>query len=159
MQQKVQLAGVLLHEPELLVLDEPFTGLDPVNRRLVIDIILETAGRGVAIVLSTHLMEQVEALCGRVLLLHEGRSVLEGDLRSIREARADESLWIEIEGELPPHSRVARTQRNGERIRVWLAAECRPEEFIADLLRLGVRIRRFERALPSLDEIFVEAVS
>jgi ABC-2 type transport system ATP-binding protein len=94
MQQKVQILGTLLHDPALLVLDEPFSGLDPVNTRLVKDMILERRGPGRLVLLSTHQMAQAEALCDRVALIHEGSLVLYGDLRRIRER------WAGREGEL-----------------------------------------------------------
>lgn len=94
MQQKVQILGSLLHDPSLLVLDEPFSGLDPVNTRLVKDMIRERRGPGRLVLLSTHQMAQAEALCDRVALIHEGSLVLYGELRKIRES------WAQAEGEL-----------------------------------------------------------
>jgi ABC-2 type transport system ATP-binding protein len=94
MQQKVQIIGTLLHDPALLVLDEPFSGLDPVNTRLVKDMIRERRGPGRLVLLSTHQMAQAEALCDRVALIHEGSLVLYGELPKIR------ARWAEREGEL-----------------------------------------------------------
>jgi ABC-2 type transport system ATP-binding protein len=88
MQQKVQIVGTLLHSPDLLVLDEPFSGLDPVNTRLVKDLIAERRGAGRLILLSTHQMAQAEALCDRVAMIHRGELVLYGDLGSIRRHHA-----------------------------------------------------------------------
>ncbi|MHC4607201.1 MAG: ABC transporter ATP-binding protein [Planctomycetota bacterium] len=159
MQQKVQLAAVLLHEPDLLILDEPFSGLDPVNRRLVIDILKETAERGATVVLSTHLIDQVEALCREVFLIHKGRGILHGEVEKIREEHADNSVWIEPIGDLPEHPAVERTERADGRTRIWLRGGTTPEQLLQDLIRGGAKIRLFQRALPSLDEIFVKVVS
>ena len=101
MQQKVQIAAVLLHEPELIVLDEPFSGLDPVNRRLIIEIMQDVARQGATVILSTHLMDQVEALCRQVFLLNNGKGILEGEVQKIRESHADNSVRIEVADKLP----------------------------------------------------------
>jgi ABC-2 type transport system ATP-binding protein len=94
MQQKVQFIGTVLHEPELLVLDEPFSGLDPINQDVLEDIVLEFRGRGATILFSTHLMDQAERLCERVCLISQGRRVLEGDLAEIR--RTEQSRLHDI---------------------------------------------------------------
>ncbi|MBI2933483.1 MAG: ATP-binding cassette domain-containing protein, partial [Planctomycetes bacterium] len=120
MQQKVQLAAVLLHEPVVVVLDEPFMGLDPLNRELVIDLIKETASRGAAIVLSTHLMDQVEALCTRAFLIHEGRGILSGSVREMRERYAENAVLIETDAKLEGRPEVERAVGGGERRKVFL---------------------------------------
>jgi len=155
MQQKVQIAAVLLHEPDLLIMDEPFSGLDPVNRMLIIDIMKECTARGTSLVLSTHLMDQVEALCARVFLIHRGREVLSGSVREIKEQFADNAIFLETDRDLRSHASVV----NGEGSKVWLRPGTNPEQFMADLISSGAKIRRFERALPSMDEIFVKVVS
>ena len=159
MQQKVQIAAVLLHEPDLIIMDEPFSGLDPVNRRLIIEIMQEAAKRGATVVLSTHLMDQVEALCRQVFLIHQGVGVLDGEIHKIKESYADNSVWIELAGDLPKHPAVERTETRDGATRVWLREGTTPEQFLADIIHGGAKISRFERALPSLDEIFVKAVS
>ncbi len=158
MQQKVQIAAVLLSEPEFVVFDEPFEGLDPVNRVLVTDLMKEHAARGAAIVLSSHRMDQVEAMCRQVLLLDRGRTVLEGEVGAIRERFADHSVLLEAEGDVAGDPLVERTEPRGPALRAWLRPGSSPEALLASLVSRGVRIRRFERALPSLDEVFVRAV-
>jgi ABC-2 type transport system ATP-binding protein len=156
MQQKVQIAAVLLHEPSLVILDEPFIGLDPANRALVIDLLKATAARGAAVILSTHLMDQVEALCSRILLIHEGREVLSGTVRDVKERYADRSVLIETDAPLPGRTEVERAEPAKDGLmRVTLRVP--PEKFLAALVAEGRTIRHFERALPSLDEIFLKA--
>jgi ABC-2 type transport system ATP-binding protein len=152
MQQKVQLASVLLTEPDLVVLDEPFEGLDPVNRVVVTDLIEEFRARGTAIVLSSHRMEQVEKLCRHVFLINHGQAVLSGEVRELKERFADNSVIVEADRDVSGHPLVERAEEN----KLWLKGE--PEAFMASLLSEGIRLRRFERALPSLDDIFVRAV-
>jgi ABC-2 type transport system ATP-binding protein len=155
MQQKVQIAAVLQHEPALVILDEPFIGLDPANRALVIDLLKQTAARGAAIILSTHLMDQVEALCSRILLIHQGREVLSGPLREVKERHADRSILIETDVPLDgrPEVEVIAGTVNGM---TRLILRETPEKFLAKLVAEGRTIRHFEHALPSLDEIFLK---
>jgi ABC-2 type transport system ATP-binding protein len=155
MQQKVQIAAVLQHEPELVILDEPFIGLDPANRALVIDLLKQTAARGAAIILSTHLMDQVEALCSRILLIHQGREVLSGPLREVKERHADRSILIETDQPLDGRPEVEAITGKVNGMTRLLLREA-PEKFLATLVAEGRTIRHFEHALPSLDEIFLK---
>jgi ABC-2 type transport system ATP-binding protein len=154
MQQKIQIAAVLQHEPDLIVLDEPFIGLDPVNREVVLELLRETVARGASIVLSTHLMEQVEALCTRAVMLHHGRVVLSGTVREIKERHADNAVVVECDRDLSAHAAVARAEGG----RLFLRDGVTPETFLASLLADGAAVRRFERALPSLHDVFVRVV-
>jgi ABC-2 type transport system ATP-binding protein len=158
MQQKVQIAAVLLSEPELLVLDEPFEGLDPVNRILVTDLMKETAARGASIVLSSHRMDQVEAMCRHVFLIHRGRGVLSGEVREIKERFSDSAVILEADRDASGRPEVERFATEGAAVRLWLKEGASPEAFLAALLAEGAKVRRFERALPSLDDVFVKAV-
>jgi ABC-2 type transport system ATP-binding protein len=158
MQQKVQIAAVLLSEPELLILDEPFEGLDPVNRVLITDLMKEFSARGTTILLSSHRMDQVEALCRHVFLIHQGRGILSGAVEDLKERFADNALVLEADRDVQGHASVERAQPDGRGIKVWLRPGCTPEAFVAGLLADGFRVRRFERALAALDEVFVRAV-
>jgi ABC-2 type transport system ATP-binding protein len=159
MQQKVQLAAVLLTEPDLMILDEPFEGLDPVNRVLVTDLMKEVASRGATIVLSSHRMDQVEAMCRSVFLIHQGKGLLSGEVHEIQERYADNSVLLVSDRDLGGHPAVARTEPKGAAVKVWLKEGEAPEKFLAGLLADGAKIRRYERALPSMDEIFVRVVT
>jgi ABC-2 type transport system ATP-binding protein len=159
MQQKIQIAAVLLSEPEVMILDEPFEGLDPLARTLINDLLKEFAGRGSTIVLSSHRMDQVEEMCRSVLLINRGRGILSGEVRGIREQFADNSVFLEADRDVAGHPAVVRVEPKGRAVRLWLREGESPEKFLASLLADGARISRYERALPSLDEIFVRAVS
>jgi len=158
MQQKVQIAAVLLSEPELLILDEPFEGLDPVNRVLVTDLMKDRAAKGTAIVLSSHRMDQVEALCRKVFLIHRGKEVLSGEVRAIRERYADAAVRVECDRDVAARPEVERTEPSQGAVRAWLKPGATPEALLQGLLASGATMRLFERALPSLDEIFVRVV-
>lgn len=158
MQQKLQIAAVLMPDPALAVLDEPFEGLDPVNCVRVTDLLREHAARGAAFVLSSHRMDQVEALCRRVFLIHRGRGVLWGEVEKIRDRFADSAVLLEADPVPAAHPWIERARPDGRALRLWLREGIPAERFLADLLASGTRVRRFERARPSLDEIFVRVV-
>src|SRR5204863_8054798 len=122
MQQKVQIAAVLLAEPELMILDEPFEGLDPVNRVLINDLMKEFAAKGATIVLSSHRMDQVEEMCRGVFLINQGKGVLSGEVREIKERFADNSVFLECDRDVTAHPAVARTEAKGLAVRPWLKA-------------------------------------
>jgi ABC-2 type transport system ATP-binding protein len=158
MQQKVQIAAVLLSEPELLILDEPFEGLDPVNRVLVTDLMRECAARGAAVILSSHRMDQVEAMCRKVFLIDRGREMLSGEVREIQSRFADQAVLLECDRDVATRPEVERASPDGTAVKVWLRSGTAPEKLLAALLAEGATVRRFERALPSLDDIFVRVV-
>jgi len=158
MQQKVQIAAVLLPEPQLMILDEPFEGLDPVNRVLITDLMKEFAAKGATIVLSSHRMDQVEEMCRSVFLINQGKGVLSGEVREIKQRFADNSVFLECDRDVAALPAVARTEKKGDAVRLWLKDGESPEKFLAGLLADGAKISRYERALPSMDEVFVRVV-
>jgi len=158
MQQKIQLAAVLLTEPELMILDEPFEGLDPVNRVLVTDLMKEFAAKGCTIVLSSHRMDQVEEMCRSVFLINQGRGVLSGEVREIKQRYADNAIYLETDRDVAGHPAVDRSEAKGESLKVWLKDGMKAEEFLASLIGGGATIVRYQRALPSMDEVFVRVV-
>ena len=159
MQQKVQIAAVLLAEPELMILDEPFEGLDPVNRVLINDLMKEFAAKGATILLSSHRMDQVEEMCRGVFLINKGKTVLSGEVREIKQRYADNSVFLEADRDIAAHPAVARSEAKGTAVRIWLKDGESPEKFLAGLLADGAKISRYERALPSMDEVFVRVVT
>jgi ABC-2 type transport system ATP-binding protein len=159
MQQKVQIAAVLLTEPDLMILDEPFEGLDPVNRVLITDLMKEFAGRGATIVLSSHRMDQVEEMCRSVFLINKGKGVLSGEVREIKQRFADNSVLIEADRDLAAHPAVAKAEPKGHALRVWMKDGEAPEKFLAALLADGAKVSRYERALPSMDDVFLKVVT
>jgi ABC-2 type transport system ATP-binding protein len=160
MQQKVQFVATILHDPELLVLDEPFSGLDPVNVELLRDLVLEKKRAGKTILFSTHQMEQVERMCDRVLLIHRGRKLLDGEVGEIRRAHGRNTVSLEYEGDgrrlaALPHVESARDE--GSRFEAQLRPEVDPSEFLAEAVG-RVRVKRFETAEASMQSIFLKLV-
>ncbi len=163
MQQKAQIIATLLHEPDLIVMDEPFSGLDPVNTRLIKDIIEEQRQAGKTILMSTHQMNQVEALCNRIVLIDQGRSVLYGEVEEIKHTYASNAILVKGEGDfsmiktaLP--GAIHAAPENGS-WRITLGPGVDPADVFRSLASLpSIRVERFEVAEPSLDDIFIFAV-
>jgi len=159
MQQKAQLIATLLHEPELIVIDEPFSGLDPVNTRLVEDIIREQQAAGKTIIMSTHQMHQVEALCSRIALIDKGRSVLYGEVEQIKRNFAGNAVTITGQGDFLNVPGVLEARQVNGDWHLSLAQGAGPQDvFKALAARDGIKIERFEIAEPSLDDIFIWTV-
>lgn len=154
MQQKLLLAAVMQHEPDLLILDEPFIGLDPINRQMVLALVRECVARGAAVILSTHLMDQVEALCEHAILINRGKTLLSGTIREMRATYAEVGVSIETDANLDAFPGVASREGN----RIQLTPGVQPEELLASVLATGAAVHRFERLRPTLDEVFVRAV-
>ncbi|MCJ7504812.1 MAG: ATP-binding cassette domain-containing protein [Acidobacteriia bacterium] len=162
MQQKAQFIAAIIHTPPLLILDEPFTGLDPVNAALVKDIMLELRDQGSTIILSTHRMEQVEVMCDSICLINKGRSILAGDLRSIKQSYGKNTLRIEYSGQgdfLEQPALVESVNRFGAAVEVKLRPGADPQEILRAAVSQGARISRFELIEPPLNDIFIEKVS
>ena len=159
MQQKAQIIATLIHEPDLIVIDEPFSGLDPVNTRLVKQIFQEQQEAGRTIIMSTHQMYQVEALCNRIVLIDEGRTVLYGLVEEIKRDFAGNALLVEGQGNFDAIPGVLETQRQNGVYHMTLAVGIDPQAVFRTLAeRSDTRVVRFELAEPSLDDIFVSVV-
>jgi ABC-2 type transport system ATP-binding protein len=158
MQQKVQFITAVIHRPPLVILDEPFSGLDPVNAATVKDVMLELRDNGSTIVLSTHRMEQVEMLCDSICLFNKGRNVLDGDLRAIKESYGKNTVRIEFTGadSFLNLAVIAGVNRFGSGVEVKLQPGADPQEVLKAAVQSGARITRFELLEPSLNEIFIE---
>ncbi len=162
MQQKAQFIAAVIHEPPILILDEPFTGLDPINAGLVKDIMLELRDKGSTIILSTHRMEQVEMMCDSICLINEGRSVLDGDLRAIKQSYGKNTLRIEYTGDgnfLNLTALIENVNRYGAVVEAKLRPGADPQEILKAALAGGARISRFELIEPPLNDIFIEKVA
>ncbi len=160
MQQKAQLIAALLHEPDLIVVDEPFAGLDPVNTRLIKEIIQEQVRAGRTVIMSTHQMYQVEALCDRIVLIDHGRTVLYGRVDEIKRDFAANAVVVQAEGDLSGLPRVLEARQEDGAWRLSLETGADPQEVLKALAaRPGVRVERFELAEPSLDDIFITVVT
>jgi ABC-2 type transport system ATP-binding protein len=159
MQQKVQVIATLIHRPELIIIDEPFSGLDPVNTRLIQDLLLEQHRNGTTIVMSTHQMYQVEEMCNRLVLINAGNSVLYGAVDEIRRRFADNAVRVVAHGALPDIPGVVETSRKGNAHMLHLPAEMSPQRVLQQLASApDVLIESFELALPTMDDIFVRVV-
>jgi ABC-2 type transport system ATP-binding protein len=161
MQQKVQFIAAVIHQPPVLILDEPFTGLDPVNAVVVKDIMLELRARGATIILSTHRMEQVEMMCDSICLINKGRNVLHGDLREIKKSYGKNTLRIECPGDgdfLNRSGLVEMVNHFGGVMEAKLKPGADPQEILKAAVEQGVRINKFELVEPPLNDIFIEKV-
>ena len=157
MTQKVQIAACLMTDPELCVLDEPFSGLDPVNVALVTDLIEERRAGGRTTLLSTHMMHQVEALCDRVALIHRGNLVVYGQLDEIRRRYSPHEVIVWTAMDLAAFG-VQATQYKAGGWRVELPPSATPAGYLHELVRNGVLIDRYEPLVARMDEIFVNLV-
>jgi ABC-2 type transport system ATP-binding protein len=159
-QQKVQLIGTLLHDPELIILDEPQSGLDPVNMVLVRNLLRELKDEGRTILLSTHMMGEAEKMADEIVLIHRGKVVLDGSLDDVRGSFGRNTLHIEFEGDgtfLQTFPQVKRAAVSNNAAEVELMEGSDPQSILeASVARL--RIRKFEVASPSLEEIFIDRV-
>lgn len=159
MQQKAQFIATLVHNPDLIVVDEPFANLDPVNTRLAMEILEEQARRGAAIIMSTHLMFQVEAMCNRIVLIDKGRTVLYGEVDKIKRDFATNAILVEGQGDFTGLPGVLDMRQENSHWRLSLASGTEPQAIFRALAgRPGARIERFELAEPSLDDIFIQVV-
>lgn len=159
MRQKVQIASTLLPEPELCVLDEPFSGLDPVNVRLVRELIAARKAAGRTTILSTHQMNMVEELCDRVALIHRGELIVYGPLDDVRRQYSRREVRVELDGPLPDLPGVESTTPEGDSAwRLGLAQGTRAQEVLTALVREGTNVVRFERVLAPMADVFIRAV-
>jgi len=158
MQQKVQFITSVIHRPPLMILDEPFSGLDPVNAATIQEIMLDMRKQGSTIVLSTHRMEQVERLCDSICLIDKGRNVLDGDLRAIKQSYGKNTLHVEFTGRdaFLNHAAIGQITRLITGIEAKLKPGADPQEILKAAVQSDARITRFELLEPSLSEIFID---
>jgi ABC-2 type transport system ATP-binding protein len=158
MQQKAQIIATIIHEPELIIIDEPFSGLDPVNTQMVKDLLRDLHKQGKTVIMSTHQMHQVEELCQRILLVNHGKVMLYGQLAEIRRQFSGHALMVRAATDLPEIPGVLSIEPVNGSVRLNLKAETDPQSVLHELVRLNVRLEQFEVALPTLDEIFIRVV-
>ena len=159
MSQKVQIASILLSDPEVCVLDEPTTGLDPVNVQMVQDLLLERRRNGRTTILSTHHMSQVEALCDRVAMINQGQLMVYGGVDEVRRRHSLPEVRVHARGPLPQVAAVARvTEEGGGSWRLLLSNGTPPHEVLAALVASGATVDRFEPLLAPMEDIFVRVV-
>ncbi len=165
MQQKVQFIATVLHKPKLLILDEPFSGLDPINTNLIKDEIRELNHQGTSIIFSTHRMEQVEEMCEYIVLINKGKNVLEGRVEDVKQRFKENLFKIEYEGELPAgleaeyltNTANIRSQQD-HTLSIQVNEGADSNQILRYLIGQGIHIRSFNEILPSINEIFIRQV-
>ncbi|HEV7860779.1 MAG TPA: ABC transporter ATP-binding protein [Pyrinomonadaceae bacterium] len=161
MQQKIQFIAAVMHDPDLLVLDEPFSGLDPVSVELLKETVLELKAAGKTIIFSTHMMEMAEKICDDICLMNRSRKILGGSLREVRRSFGHNAVALRIEGGngvLDDRTLVTRIEERGDELEILLAAGADAQELLRRLLAGGARVSKFELVSPSLNDIFIEKV-
>jgi len=162
MQQKAQLITTLVHDPELVIIDEPFSALDPVNTQMVKDILREQRNLGKTIVMCTHQMHQVEELCDRLVLINQGQSVLYGDLSDVQKEYAGHAINIRTEDvindDFPGVIQIKHLENN-HLYKIDLDENISIQNFLKSLISANINFDHFEVAIPTLDEIFIQVVT
>lgn len=161
MQQKIQFVAAVVHNPDLLILDEPFSGLDPINMELLKEIVLEFKAAGKTIIFSTHLMELAETICDDICLLNRSQKVLEGSLREVKRSFGRNSVALRAEGGdgvLDDKSVVSSVKKRSDEVEALLVEGVDPQIVLKRLLDSGARITKFELVEPTLHDIFIEKV-
>lgn len=158
MSQIIQFIVTIIHEPQLIILDEPFSGLDPVNTELLKNMLINLRNQGKAIILSTHQMNQIEELCDRILMVHEGRSVLYGDLVEIKKKYRNNAVLLDFTGKLGEIPGVTEKRQRKGYVELVLDGKTTPQQVLQNLLKSGIVVNRFEIATPPLNEIFIKIV-
>lgn len=161
MQQKIQFVATVMHDPKLIILDEPFSGLDPINTNLIKSEIDELNDKGASIVFSTHRMEQVEEICEHIVLINQGKKILEGRVDDVKEAHKENKYKIGFKGRLPSSlSRDSFTvlEDTDDSLLIQIKPRHDSNELLNELMGKGVTIQSYNELLPSLNEIFIKKV-
>ena len=166
MQQKVQFIGTLLHDPDLVILDEPFSGLDPINAQALKDTVVDLKARGKTVIFSTHLMDNAERLCDAVCIIARGDKVLDGPVTAVKAAHGGRVIALAVGGESRPaiahiladRTLVSRVDDQNRFYEINLAPGADPQRLLQRVVETGAAIQRFELVQPSLHQIFLERV-
>jgi ABC-2 type transport system ATP-binding protein len=166
MQQKAQFIGTLLHDPELVILDEPFSGLDPINAQALKDTVVDLKRRGKTVIFSTHLMDNAERLCDSVCIIARGEKVLDGTVASVKAENAGRTVALALDGSastevmavLHDKTLVERVDDQSRFFEIELVAGADSQTLLRRVIETGARINRFERVQPSLHQIFLQRV-
>jgi len=159
MQQKIQFIGTILHKPKLLILDEPFGGLDPINQNLIKDILLELKAQGATIIFSTHVMESAEKLCEEIFLINQGKKILYGRLSDIKKGFGRQNIYIEYDGSdaFLKSDQIKKYDNYGNAVEIQITSSGEAQQILKNAMQ-SATIRKFEIKEPSLNEIFIESV-
>ena len=158
MQQKAQIIATILHHPELLIVDEPFGGLDPVNTQMVKDLLREQREQGVTVILCSHQMQLVEELCDRIVLIDHGKVMLYGGLADIRRQFSGNVVKVRTEGTIPELKGVERIEPINGSVNLHLSPGTAPQDVLRALVAGNITVNQFEISMPTLDEIFIRVV-
>ena len=166
MQQKVQFISTLIHDPDLVILDEPFSGLDPINAQSLKDIVVELRQRGKSVIFSTHLMDNAERLCDSVCIIARGEKVLDGAVAEVKAGQGDRHVAVVLSNGTPSgvadilrdRALVARCDDSNRMLEIELAPQASAQDLLARLVGTGASIERFELVRPSLHRIFLDRV-
>src|SRR3954463_10371002 len=166
MQQKVQFIGTLLHDPDLVILDEPFSGLDPINAQALKDTVVDLKRRGKTVIFSTHLMDNAERLCDSVCIIARGEKVLDGTVTSVKEEHGTRTVALGLAGDgmravepvLADKSLVKRADDSNRFFEIEMAPGADPQALLRRIIESGASVQRFEMIQPSLHQIFLQKV-
>jgi ABC-2 type transport system ATP-binding protein len=156
MSQLIQVGATIIHQPDIVILDEPFSGLDPVNTRRLTELVRDLGAAGVAIIFSTHLMASVEELCDRILMINQGKAVLYGPVAEVKQRYRNNSIFIDWDG---PHDQIQGVNRWEDRGRYWeafLADGASGEGVLKQILGKGGQLNHYQLSTPSLNEVFIK---
>ncbi len=158
MAQLIQFAATLVHQPSLVVLDEPFAALDPINVGLIKDIVRQRRQQGTTFILSTHQMNMVEELCDHVVMIHQGRVALEGRLNEVKRRFRSNSVLLTCQPYPTGLDEVVRTEERNDHRQIYLKDGADPQRLLSKLVAMGAKVERFEIATPTLEEVFIQVV-
>lgn len=160
MQQKVQFIATVMHRPKLIILDEPFSGLDPINAKLIENEIIRMRDEGTSIIFSTHRMEQVEEICDKIVLINQGKNVLEGDVNDIKNTYKENLYNIRYEGNINGHFEQFGeiTQKNDNSITIKCDSAQKANDMLKWMIQNGALINSFKEILPTINDIFIRKV-
>jgi ABC-2 type transport system ATP-binding protein len=160
MQQKVQFVSTIVHKPQLIILDEPFSGLDPINTKMIKEEIKKLNENGTSIIFSTHQMEQVEEICEHIVLINKGKKILDGEVSQIRESYKDHIFKVSYQGIIDLTVFEPEIIANENQVLTFRLRELgEANVFIKNLIEKGILIQKFEEVLPSLNDIFIKKVT
>ncbi len=161
MSQKLQFITTVMHQPKLLILDEPFSGLDPVNAELIKQEIFNLAKNGATIIFSTHRMEQVEEICNTIILMNKGEKILDGTVKDVKEKYKTNTYTLQVENGIVASNELFTASGVLDKVNTYqlqLAPNCHPNEVLQNIISQGLSIKSFAEVLPSLNDIFIRLV-
>ncbi len=158
MQQKIQFIATVVHEPKLIILDEPFSGLDPINTNLIKEEIAKLKENGTSVIFSTHRMEQVEEICEEIVLINNGKVVLQGNVHDIKQEFKENKYKIDFEGDVPDFGNYKVVEQNSHSVTIQLDEGEEGNDLLRYAVQSGTHITGFNELLPSLNQIFIKKV-